>query len=104
MTTETPHDLSGDVPCPHPECRYLAAQHGPWSCCTPVVVHAVASNWDAYSFGHGGGHVAFLTVCPTCGRIDRGHVLGVEWSADDLARAKALADEGRRKVDGAPMP
>lgn len=43
------------TPCTHEECRYLRG-HGSPVCFCGGVWHAVASNWDAYSFGHGGGH------------------------------------------------
>lgn len=54
------------------------------------LLHAAASNWANYSFGHLGGHVAFLTTCSSCGKINTGHVLGVEWSEVEMTAAKAL--------------
>lgn len=88
-----PH--SDTPPCPHEECTYLRGHGGPTAdrCRCGGTRHAVASNWDAYSFGHSGGHVAFLTACPSCGRTDTGHVLGVEWS---MAELRAADEMGRR--------
>lgn len=78
------------APCSHEECCFLRT-HGSDCCICGSTRHAVASDWGAYSFGHSGGHVAFLTACPTCGRVDTGHVLGVEWSAKELSDANLIA-------------
>lgn len=53
-------------------------------------VHAVASNWDNYSYGHGGGHVDFLTVCSKCGKVDTGYISGTTWSKENFAGVDKL--------------
>lgn len=71
--------------CTHQECVYLRA-HGTPHCrkqgCDGTV-HAVASCWDDYSFGHAGGHVYFLTVCEKCNHI---HFDGETWNQSECDR------------------
>lgn len=84
-------------PCTHQECKYLRA-HGSPTCSCGGMRHAIDSNWDGYSFGHAGGHVAFLTACQKCGDINTGHVLGVSWSPEQMARARAFRGSGQEPV------
>ena len=77
--------------CEHEECRYLRAHKGHRADeCRKCggTVHAIASDWGDYSFGHSGGPVWFLTKCPSCGAVEEDNCLGLEWAEEDLKRAQ----------------
>lgn len=88
-------DATGAPFCPHAACEIMRGHHGAHSaaCGWPCTGqrHAVAYDDAAYSYGHAGGHIGFLTACPSCGRTDAGHILDSPWTEAERERARAVA-------------
>lgn len=81
------HDhLFGGARCPHENCRYAKAHAGERSCCDEMM-HAIEVDWSCYNFGHGGGHVGFLTACAVCGKTHEGDMLS-DWKPEQMQAAK----------------
>lgn len=82
------HPLPPGAVCPHEECHYLRG-HSSARCSCGQTRYAITTDWNDYHFGHSGGHVWFLTACPTCGRVCQDFA-GSTWTAEQLAEAAAF--------------
>lgn len=61
--------------CTEGECQYAKGHiFWPLSICNvngcKGIMHVIKTNWDNYSFGHGGGHVGFTFECSLCQRTE----------------------------------